>query len=247
VRVTTPTSQSPGICCPLLAISVLFTRVSTAHTVRHVALLTVNAVAPAQPHAAVDARDGTAAEAPPPAQSQPGAVQASASQPFSAAPTSNVCDMTTTAVAGDVTAAAAAQAPAPQLASTSKTQARAPLRRASHFYVQRQLEDIDEAEANEEKEKVRGHAAACNASCGALQIHSRSSTLALDMLEETKFKKSGAQLAVVRACATQARHCDMLRTAPSHSLQEGADAKKKRVTRTAQSSCNCEGGTLVHA
>ena len=121
-------------------------------------------VAPAQAHAAVDARDGTAAEAPPPAQSQPGAVQASASQPFSAAPTSNVCDMTTTAVAGDVTAAAAAQAPAPQLASTSKTQARAPLRRASHFYVQRQLEDIDEAEANEEKEKVGGHAAACNAS-----------------------------------------------------------------------------------
>jgi hypothetical protein len=138
--------------------------------VRHVALLTVNAVAPAQPHAAVDARDGTAAEAPPPAQSQPGAVQASASQPFSAAPTSIVCDMTTTAVAGDVTAAAAAQAPAPQLASTSKTQARAPLRRASHFYVQRQLEDIDEAEANEEKEKVRGHAAACNASCGALCV-----------------------------------------------------------------------------
>jgi hypothetical protein len=98
-------------------------------------------VAPAQAHAAVDARDGTAAEAPPPALSQPGA---------------------------DVTAAAAAQAPAPQLASTSKTQARAPLRRASHFYVQRQLEDIDEAEANEEKEKVRGHASACNASCGAL-------------------------------------------------------------------------------
>ena len=80
-----------------------------------------------------------------------------------------------------------------------------------------------------------------------LMLCSSSSTLALDMLEETKFKKSGAQSAVVRACATQARHCDMLRTAPSHSLQEGADAKKKRVTRTAQSSCNCEGGTLVHA
>jgi hypothetical protein len=127
-------------------------------------------VAPA--HAAVDARDGTAAEAPQPAQSQPGAVQASASQPFSTAPTSIVCDVTTTAIAGDVTAAAAAPAPAPapQLASTSKTQARAPLRRASHFYVQRQLEDIDEAEANEEKEKVRGHASACNASCGALCV-----------------------------------------------------------------------------
>ena len=80
-----------------------------------------------------------------------------------------------------------------------------------------------------------------------LMLCSSSSTLALDMLEETKFKKSGAQSAVVRACATQARHCDMLRTAPSHSLQEGADAKNKRVTRTAQASCNCEGGTLVHA
>jgi hypothetical protein len=127
-------------------------------------------VAPAQAHAAVDARDGTADEAPPPAQSQSSAVQASASQPFSAAPTSIVSDITTTAIAGDVTAAAAAPAPAPQLASTSKTQARAPLRRASHFYVQRQLEDIDEAEANEEKEKVRGHASACNASCGALWV-----------------------------------------------------------------------------
>jgi hypothetical protein len=123
-------------------------------------------VAPAQAHAAVDSRHGTAAEAPPPAQLQPGAAQASASQSFSAAPTSIVSVMTAAAITWDVTAAAAAPAPAPQLASTSKTPARAPLRRASHFYVQRQLEDIDEAEVKEEKEKVRGHASACNASCG---------------------------------------------------------------------------------
>jgi hypothetical protein len=138
-------------------------------------------VAPAQALAAVDARDDTAAEAPPPAQSQPDAVEASASQPFSAVPTFDVSDVTAAATTGDAITAAPAQEPAlcdgasaPQLASASKTQARAPLRRASHFYVQRPLQDMDEAALNEEKEKekekgaagaqVRGHASACNAS-----------------------------------------------------------------------------------
>ena len=79
-----------------------------------------------------------------------------------------------------------------------------------------------------------------------LMVCSSSTTSAFDMLVQTKRKKSGAQCAVGSASATHARHCDMLWTAPSHSLHAGADAKNARVTLMAVLSSICAGGTRVH-